>query len=188
MRSSSQGALLSLKGKALQLLAQREHSEIELRRKLLSYAHRLYSITESSHLEKNSNSTQLENGAFEAEINALLHLLQESGYFSPQRFVESRIHARESRFGNTRILYELSQHGVHPDSHQLQQLKNTELERATTVWKKKFGMLPDDEQNSSAAKAKQIRFLTQRGFSPATAQRVLRQRTENKNSDDNEIT
>ena len=187
MGSFSQRVLLSLKGKALQLLAQREHSEMELRRKLLSYARRLSSITLSNHSETNFDSNQQDHGSFDTEIDALLHLLQGAGYFSPQRFIESRIHARERRFGNARILYELSQHGVYPDSNQLQQLKNTELDRANTVWRKKFGMLPDDEQNTSASKAKQIRFLIQRGFSSNIAQQVLRQRFDDKNPDTNEI-
>jgi regulatory protein len=48
-------------------------------------------------------------------------------------------------------------------------LRETEVERAREVWRKKFGDLPKD----SAERAKQMRFLASRGFGGDTIHRVV---------------
>jgi regulatory protein len=51
----------------------------------------------------------------------------------------------------------------------LQQLRATELDRATEVWRKKFGELPANP----AERARQMRFLASRGFGAEVTARVL---------------
>ncbi len=84
--------------------------------------------------------------------------------------VESRIHAREARHGNLRIRQELARHGVELDADSAQALQASEFDRARDVWVRKFGGPAED----AAARARQARFLTGRGFSAETVRRVLR--------------
>lgn len=104
-------------------------------------------------------------------VEQLLLWLQERGYLSEARLVESRINARASRYGNRRIQQELRQLGVAPDEEQQARLKDSELERAREVWRRKFGGEPPLD---AASRAKQMRFLAARGFSSDVVRRVLR--------------
>jgi regulatory protein len=139
---------LSLKARALQWLANREHSRLELRAKLLRAAGDSHSA---------------------AEVDALLEQLSAQGHLSDTRFVESRLHARSARFGNRRIEQELRQHGVAVDVAMQAQLRATELARAREVWRKKFGALAPD----AAGRARQARFLAARGFSAEVVHRIV---------------
>jgi regulatory protein len=47
--------------------------------------------------------------------------------------------------------------------------RDSELDRAREVWRKKFGTAPVD----AAEKAKQIRFLQSRGFTPEVIRRAI---------------
>jgi regulatory protein len=73
------------------------------------------------------------------------------------------------RYGNLRIRQELAQHGLSPDEQTLQQLRESEFERARAVWQRKFGQVPSDAHE----RARQMRFLAQRGFSAEVVRRVL---------------
>ena len=154
---------LSLKGRALALLAQREHSVVELRRKLLR------------HLQREVAATQDEDGApglgAAARVEEVLAWLSAHNYLSEERFIDSRVHARASRYGNLRIRQELAQHKLALSADMAQVLKDNELERALVVWRRKFGEAPAD----AAERARQSRFLAQRGFSPEVIGRVMRQ-------------
>jgi len=161
----ARGQPLSLKARAIALLAQREHSLAELRRKLMRLARqRLAEATEPAALE----SPEHDLGA---EVDALLIWLQAQGYLSEARFVESRIHARSQRYGNLRIQQELAQHGVQLEAEQQAKLKDSELERARQIWRRKFGA---EAPVDAAARVKQMRFLAGRGFSAEVIRRVLR--------------
>jgi regulatory protein len=129
----------SLKSRALQWLAGREHSRKELRAKLLRMAADAGAAT---------------------EIDALLDQLEASGLLNTARFIDGRVHARAARFGNRRIEHELKQHGLAPDAVMQDQLRTTELARAREVWRKKFGR----PAASPVERAKQTRFLAARGF------------------------
>lgn len=139
---------LSLKARALRFLSLREHSRLELGRKLAKYA---------------------EEGD---DVDALLDLLEKNNWLSQERFSESLIHRRAARYGNSRIVAELQSHGVHGEA--LQDLKShladTELERAQEIWQRKFGVVANDSQERN----KQIRFLLQRGFSQRVVQKVIK--------------
>ncbi len=101
----------------------------------------------------------------------MLDWLEAHNYLSQQRFAESRVHARAARHGNLRIQQELAQHGISLDADAAQALKGSEFERAQEVWRRKFEAPATD----AAARARQARFLSQRGFSAETVRRVLRQ-------------
>jgi regulatory protein len=139
---------LSLKGRALRYLAAREHSRLELGRKLARHA---------------------KEGE---DVEAMLDLLEAAKLLSQSRFSESLVHRRAARFGNSRILSELQSHGIRGDA--LNQVKGElaagEANRAREVWRKKFGIPATD----AAARARQLRFLQQRGFSSQAIQSVLR--------------
>jgi regulatory protein len=153
----------SLKGRALQWLAQREQSRPELRRKLIPHA----AAEDAARRESGEPDSPL--GAA-ARVDALLDWLEAHRYLSQERFVESRVHARAARFGNLRIRRELAQHDAVLPPEAAQALRDSEMERARAVCERKFAQVPAN----AAEHAKQARFLAGRGFSPETIRRVLR--------------
>ena len=152
---------LSLKGRALQWLSQREHSRIELRRKLMRAAR----------LRDEAAAAEVRSGDRAAEVETLLDWLIEHRYLSEARFVESRVHARAARFGQRRIAHELSQHGATLDADTAERLRASELERARALWARRFGTEPAAD---AALRAKQMRFLAGRGFSTEVIRKVVR--------------
>ena len=137
----------SLKTRALDYLAQREHSRVELGKKLASCAPTL------------------------EELSFVLDSLEQCGLLSDGRMVEQVIHVRRRKFGSRRIVHELQQKGIDENliAVVLPHLKETELETARTVWRKKFGAIPANEKE----RAKQIRFLMGRGFAAEIIGQVL---------------
>ena len=166
----------SLKVRALQWLAQREHSRLELRDKLLRLLQRSARAaagrvgedgTAQPHEGDESDATDAVDPA--AEVEAVLLWLTEHGHLSDARFTESRVHARQARFGNRRIHQELQQHGVSLDVDARQLLQQTELARASEVWRRKYGAPAAD----AAGRLRQMRFLVGRGFSMDVIRKVL---------------
>lgn len=142
----------SLKIRALDYLARREHSRLELEKKLTPYALTL------------------------EELSFVLDSLEQCGLLSAGRMVEQVVHVRRSKFGSRRIVHELQQKGIDEDliAAALPHLKETELETARTVWRKKFGAMPINAKE----RAKQIRFLMSRGFTSEIIRQVLRSQDE----------
>ncbi|WP_051504139.1 recombination regulator RecX [Robbsia andropogonis] len=141
----SKRPLRSLRGRALEYLSRREHSRIELTRKLAPFAAEMQGDNEDDPLP------------------VLLDALEREGWLSDSRFTESVVHRKAARFGTSRIVGELKQHAIAPDqlANVRDALRETEPARARAVWQRKFGTLPDSPQ----ARAKQARFLAARGFS-----------------------
>lgn len=139
---------LSLKARALRYLSAREHSRLELTRKL------------SRHAQEGD------------DVEALLDALEAAKLLSQARFSESLVHRRAARFGNSRILSELQSHGIDGDALTgvKANLAQDEIARAREVWRKKFGRPPAD----AAERGKQMRFLQQRGFSHGAIQAAMR--------------
>ena len=168
------GATISLRSRALQWLATREHSRQELRDKLARWAQANALVAQATRRASDEASTldpaDLADGAM-SNIDALLDELARQGLLSDERFVESRVHARSGRFGNRRIEQELKRHGVAPTPDVRRQLKHSEFERAREVWLKRFGRAGDPA--TLADKARQMRFLAARGFTPETIRQVL---------------
>ncbi len=142
----------SLKTRALDCLARREHSRMELEKKLAPYAPTL------------------------EELSFVLDSLEQCGLLSARRLVEQVVHVRRRKFGSRRIVHELQQKGIDVNliAAALPHLKKTELETARTVWQKKFGAMPTNAKE----RAKQIRFLMGRGFASEIIGQVLRLRDE----------
>jgi regulatory protein len=141
---------LSLKGRALKLLAAREHSRRELERKLAQH--------------------EQEPG----QLKQALDELQAKGFIDEQRVLESVVNRRAGKLGAGRIRQELQAKGLDAEqvSAAVASLRTSEVERAREVWRRKFGSPPAD----AAERAKQARFLAARGFGGEAVRRVLNAR------------
>lgn len=159
----------SIKTSALRWLAQREHSRSELRIKLLRLLARRAAPVAAAELEA-ADAVATPTPTPTTEVDAVLDWLECGGHLSQQRFIESRVHARQARFGNLRIRHELQQHGLSLDDATRQALQQTELQRAQDVWRKKFKQPAAD----AAGRLRQMRFLAGRGFSQEVVRQVLR--------------
>lgn len=148
---------LSLQARALGWLAQREQSRSELRRKLLRAALQ----TQDTEAEPADDIA--------GQIERLLDALQAQGLLSEERFVESRVRVRAPGLGTRRIQMELARHGLKLPAQPLQQLRDSELQRATQLWQRRFGASAQDARE----RARQMRFLAGRGFSGEVIRRVL---------------
>ena len=166
-------ARLSLKGRALQLLAQRDQSRVELRRKLLRHAaNEVRAAADGPALPQASNHDYEDDGERRlAEIEALLDWLEANRFLSAERFVESRVHAREARFGNLRIKDELARHGLSLPPDAARSLAESELLRAIEICSRKYPKAP----TSAREMARRVRFLSARGFSAENVRRALRE-------------
>ncbi|KQW46627.1 hypothetical protein ASD88_09585 [Pelomonas sp. Root662] len=167
-------APLSLKARAIGLLAQREQSRAELRRKLLRIEQQQRARrAEADRAGGESSATAVEDAPESTDkvIEALLDSLTADGYLDENRFVESRVHVRASRFGAQRIQQELAQHGLKLDAEQQAALRATELDRAREVWLRRFGAEPSRDVTEQA---RQSRFLLARGFAPDLVRRLLK--------------
>lgn len=141
--------------RAMQYLARREYSRAELRGKLLRYA---------------QPDEEFDSAAAE-DIDALLDDLTRRGWLSDERATVQWVHAKRGRYGTQRITRDLRQKGISEDliAEALPELKESELATACEVWRRKFGVPPQDAKE----KARQMRFLQSRGFSMDTIFRVM---------------
>lgn len=137
----------SLLARALGYLARREHSRVELARKLAPHA------------------------ASAEQLDRLLDDLERGKLLSDARFVEVLSRSRGERFGTARVRQELKAHGVNDDLLRgaVAELKQTELARARAVWARRFGAAATD----AAGRAKQMRFLAGRGFAADVIHKVV---------------
>jgi len=153
----------SLQARALGWLAQREHSRSELRRKLLRVARQPPAGAEEA-ADADCAAAQAE-----AKVDRLLDHLQAQGLLSEERFIESRVRVRAPGLGTRRIQMELARHGLKLPAEPLQQLRDSELGRATQLWLRRFGAPAQDLRE----RARQMRFLAGRGFSAEVIHQVL---------------
>ena len=143
-------AKLSLKGRALKLLAQREHSRSELATKL------------ARHVQEGD------------DLEAVLDDLEAEDFINAERVAESVVHRRAGRLGTQRLAQELRSKGLSDDlvRNMAERLRATELERAQAVWQQRFGGAPATDPKE---RARQMRFLAARGFAGDVVRRVLRE-------------
>lgn len=139
---------ISLRGRALAMLARREHTRAEMRRKL------------SPHCED------------PAQVEQLLDALVARGWLSEARFAESRANALARKFGSRKIEHDLRSRGVSAEvvEQTLERARTQELENCRAAWQRKFGALPQDP----AERGRQMRFLAGRGFSAEAVRQVLK--------------
>ena len=142
--------VVEIRKKAMDLLARREHSAQELRRKLQA---REYAVD---------------------SVDWVLRQLQQDHLQSDTRFVESYVNHRvNAGIGPMKIRYELQQKGI-DDA-----LADEYIEPLAECWdsmmaeqrERKYGhLLPADHK----ARMKQARFLQNKGFSPESVMRLFR--------------
>ena len=138
---------VSLKGRALRLLSQREHSRSELERKLAAYEQA------------------------PGELAQVLNDLQARDFINEGRVIDSVMHRRSGKLGATRIKQELASKGLSGEAvtEALAGLRETEYSRALEVWRKKFDR-PTTDPND---RAKHMRFLLTRGFSSEVVRKIV---------------
>lgn len=151
MKPSKPDALdeLSCKRTALELLARREHSRLELERKLVA---RTFP---------------------EDIVAAALDSLERSGVLAQTRFLESFIRSRVARGqGPVRIRAELAERGI-GEAEVDELLKSADLdwlELTRAARRKRFGAEPPHDFRE---RARQARFLAYRGFYGAHVRAAL---------------
>ena len=141
------GATAELRDRALRLLARREYSYVELRRRLAG------------------------PDADPELLTGVLDGLRARGMLSDARFADQIAFARREKRGPRAVAAELRQKGVDQEliDQAVAPLAAHEIDTARAVWARKFGRLPA----SAAERAKQMRFLLGRGFSTGAVQQVL---------------
>lgn len=151
----------SLRQRALDYLGKREYSYIELAKKLKPF------VDES------------EIDAADEQIKTILEDFIKRGWLSDARFTEQVVHARKSKFGSAKVANELREKGVADDliTDAIEKLKETEIENALNIWRKKFKASPQSREEW----AKQARFLQGRGFGFDLIKKVLNSKFEHDN-------
>src|SRR5579872_1190966 len=133
----------------MNLLARREHSEIELARKLRK------------------------KGFAEDSIQQVMLKLIQENLLSNNRFIENYIHFRRAKgFGPLRIQAELIERGIHEEliDHHLKITDNAWFAEVREVWRKRFkNQMPQDFKTRAA----QMRFLYSRGFTSEQIESVF---------------
>lgn len=137
----------TLKARALNYLARREHSRLELEHKLARFAED------------------------EVEVTQVLDELQARGWLSEQRFVEQLAQARRGKYGSRRLAHELREKGVSEAVIEAASAdyREQDLVTARAVWQRKYGQVPKDAQE----RARQMRFLQSRGFDMEVIRKVV---------------
>ncbi|MFA7268795.1 MAG: regulatory protein RecX [Sterolibacterium sp.] len=140
----------SLRGRAVKLLARREHSRSELTQKLAAL------------------------GTLE-EINAVLDQLEQAGLLSDARTAAAYVRAHAARFGAAKLRHTLLAKGIDGELIQASLAQEgiaDELQRARELWRRKFGSnsggMPDRRET-----ARQARYLQSHGFSTEIIRKLI---------------
>jgi regulatory protein len=135
----------ALKTRALRLLVRREHSRMELVRKL------------EPHAES------------EAALNAVVDLLLSKKQLSDERFAEERARSLSRKYGAAMIRQDLKERGV-ADEIVERVSADGDLERARAILSRKYRIPATTREEQ----AKRARFLQSRGFSYDVIRGVLK--------------
>ena len=144
--------MTTLRQQAIRLLARREHTHAELRKKLAG------------------------EGTAE-EIEAVLVDLAVCGLLSDERTIASFLRGQGARFGAAKLKQALRAKGLDNDAiaSGIEEAElPEEIERARAIWSRKFRNPPQDKREW----ARQARFLQSRGFSSDTIRRLLKEQEE----------
>ena len=128
----------SLNARAMRLLARREHSRHELRRKLARIA------SEGE------------------DVDGVVEKLAQKGWLSDARYAEQAVRAKARRFGPLKVAHELRAKGVADETiaAAFQAAGVDGCADIQRVWKSRFSTLPENDRQ----RARQVRFLQGRGF------------------------
>lgn len=149
----------SLREKALGYLARREHSYLELKRKLRAY------------VPAGDEGVEPDMEAHYEAVDALLEDFKQRGWLSEARFTEQLVHARQRKFGSQKIAHELREKGIDEQivKNAIETVKEHDVANALAIWRKKFRAAPANREEW----AKQARFLQSRGFGFDVIKKVL---------------
>ena len=139
----------SLRARAMRLLARREHSRLELARKLSRIA---------------------EEGD---DIEVVLDELTQKGWLSDARYAEHSVRAKARRFGPLKVAHELRCKGIGEDTIEAA-FRAAGVDGAADmerVWATRFSEKPTNERE----RARQVRFLQGRGFAFEPVIKFLRE-------------
>jgi regulatory protein len=144
------GAGKSLMARAVGLLSRREHSRVELDRKL------------RRHLGPDDDAS---------EVGRVLDQLQRQDLLSDARFAAALVRQRSIRYGDLRLARDLHDRGVGEAEagSAMAALAGSEPERALAAWSRRFDALPTNADE----RGRQGRYLQARGFSIDVIHRVL---------------
>ena len=138
-----------LRQQAIRLLARREHTRVELARKLAGLGTR-------------------------EEIDVVLTELESSHMQSDSRTAEAWLRGNAARLGASSLRHTLKSRGLAPEliEEQIAQADlPDEMDRARAVWARKFSAAPSNAKEW----ARQARFLQSRGFASDVVRRLLNQ-------------
>ena len=157
------------------LLGKRDYSVVEFRRKLAEKAKKL-SMADKQDVSFDQELPNHQIAVDLAEsIEPLIGLFIDKRYLSDERYMDQWLRSYRKRYGTARIHFELCQKGI--DRHLLDRrrlwLQETELTACLSVWRSKFGQLPDGPKGMQ----KQKQFLAQRGFGFDVISSALKQIT-----------
>ncbi len=134
----------------MRLLARREHSRVELRRKLATIA------------REGDN------------VDVVLDDLAQRGWLSDARYAEQAVRAKARRFGPLKVAHQLRSKGVDDEAiarafRVAGEDGEADIQR---VWATRFSEFPNNDRE----RARQVRFLQGRGFPLDDILRFLRTR------------
>ena len=143
----------TLKSRAMRFLARREHTRVELKRKL---------------------AVRAREGE---DVDGLLDELMQKGWLSDARFAEQAARAKARRFGPMKLAYYLKGRGVGAQAiaEGMRAAGADGVSSIETIWRSRFRAAPADER----AKLRQVRFLQGRGFAIDDIFRFLKSLQEN---------
>ncbi len=136
---------------------------------LVSAALRILSRRDYPRAEFISKLTSAEFDKADVEVAA--DWCHAQGFLNETRFAESTSRRLGAKYGAQRVAHTLRQKGVAEEqvSALMSTLKDSEQERASALWTRKFGRIAE----SADEKSKQIRYLQARGFSFAIIKQVF---------------
>lgn len=140
---------ISLKNKALDFLSRRDYGYHELYVKLQKYSENL------------------------DEIKQVLDDLKCKNFLSEERYINSYLRSKQTKYGIRKIRYDLLQKNVDTDVLEDVLANNNqtdEYETAYTLWQRKFGIIATETKE----RLKQMRFLQSRGFSSDVITKIIK--------------
>ncbi len=172
----TQDALKRLRQRAIRLLARRDHSQKELGRKLASEPVPRRRRRGEGDVAPAGDHTDESPGLppLTDRIAWVLADLAARGYLDDGRFATSLVRRESARHGVLLIERRLAETGISGADAEpfLAEARGREFESALALWKRRFGTPPSDLRE----RARQARYLANRGFSPEVVHRIVGRR------------
>lgn len=163
-REYTQHTLKTKLSKAFETLTIKTANEAHFATEDTADMHTMNGMHTDNHLGLNAQVSEL--------IESVMSYLAQHNWQSDQRCAEQMSQVKGQRYGSKRVKHLLAQEGVDKAliEQTVQNLNQTERQRAVSVWRKKFGVRP----KNAAEYAKQMRFMAYRGFSFELINQILK--------------